>query len=51
MITFSMLTNFQHFKSTAHKDMQDLTDPQTHRPIDRHTNELPYAYGASCTKA
>ena len=35
-----MLANFQHLKSTANKDMQDLTDG--------YTNELPYACGASC---
>ena len=31
--------------STAHDDTQNLD-----RPIDRHTNKLPYVNGALCTK-
>ena len=43
-----MLANFQHLKSTAYRDMQDW---QTNEPMDRHTNELSYAYGASQAEA
>ena len=31
-----MLANFQHLKSIAHKDMQDLTDPQTDEPTHEY---------------
>ena len=32
---FSILTNFQHLKFTAHEDMRDLTDGE---PTDRRTD-------------